>query len=221
MNKNEILKQLEMLGDEKIKVQNRKWGADDKQFGNKLGDVRKIAAKIKINHDLALELWNSGYLEAMQLALLIIDVKKLTADDIDKMVKFNKYPRVADWFYSYIIKDFPGKDKLREKWMKSKDKMCLRMGWSLTSGKVARDSADLDISGLLDRIEKQMGKASPEEQWTMNSTLAQIGISHPKFRNRAIEIGEKLGVYRDYPVSKGCTSPFAPIWINEMVKRQG
>ena len=35
------------------------------------------------------------------------------------------------------------------------------------------------------------------------------------------QIGEKLGIYRDYPVSKGCTSPFAPIWINEMVRRQG
>ncbi|MFL2433585.1 MAG: DNA alkylation repair protein, partial [Vicinamibacterales bacterium] len=23
-----------------------------------------------------------------------------------------------------------------------------------------------------------------------------------------------------YPTSKGCTSPFAPIWINEMVGRQ-
>jgi len=33
--------------------------------------------------------------------------------------------------------------------------------------------------------------------------------------------GESLGIYRDYPVSKGCTSPFAPIWINEMVSRQG
>ncbi|PLW90773.1 MAG: DNA alkylation repair protein, partial [Mucilaginibacter sp.] len=30
----------------------------------------------------------------------------------------------------------------------------------------------------------------------------------------------RLGIYRDYPVSKGCVSPFAPIWINEMVKRQ-
>ena len=33
-------------------------------------------------------------------------------------------------------------------------------------------------------------------------------------------IGKKLGVFRDYPVSKGCTSPFAPIWIEEMVRRQ-
>ena len=39
-------------------------------------------------------------------------------------------------------------------------------------------------------------------------------------RERALAIGEALGIYRDYPVSKGCTSPFAPIWINEMVSRR-
>jgi 3-methyladenine DNA glycosylase AlkD len=64
-----------------------------------------------------------------------------------------------------------------------------------------------------------MPKAPKEVQWTMNTTLAQIGINFPKLRKRAIDIGERLGIYRDYPVSKGCTSPFAPIWIEEMVKR--
>jgi len=66
-----------------------------------------------------------------------------------------------------------------------------------------------------------MGSAAPEVQWTMNFVLVEIGINFPKLRKRALAIGEKLGVYRDYGVSKGCTSPFAPIWINEMVKRQG
>ena len=46
-------------------------------------------------------------------------------------------------------------------------------------------------------------------QWTMNNTLATIGIHFPKLRNRAIAIGS-VGVYRDYPVSKGCTSPLRP-----------
>lgn len=55
----------------------------------------------------------------------------------------------------------------------------------------------------------------------MNAALASIGIHHPKHRKRALAIGEALGVYRDYPTSKGCTSPFAPTWIGEMVKRQG
>ena len=54
----------------------------------------------------------------------------------------------------------------------------------------------------------------------MNNTLANIGIHHPKLRRRAMELGESMGVYRDYPVSKGCTSPFAPIWIAEIVRRQ-
>jgi 3-methyladenine DNA glycosylase AlkD len=127
---------------------------------------------------------------------------------------------VADWFNSYIIKEHPDKEILREKWMKSKDPYSARAGWSLTSGRVARQSEGLDLTALLDRIEKEMPKAPSEVQWTMNSTLANIGIHHPSLRKRALAIGEKLGIYRDYPTSPGCTSPFAPIWINEMVKRQ-
>jgi 3-methyladenine DNA glycosylase AlkD len=54
----------------------------------------------------------------------------------------------------------------------------------------------------------------------MNSCLASIGIHHAAHRERALAIGEKLGVYRDYPTPKGCTSPLAPLWIAEMVRRQ-
>ena len=85
----------------------------------------------------------------------------------------------------------------------------------------AEEQRKFDLPALLDRIESEMGSAAPEVQWTMNSTLAQIGIHFPKLRKRAISIGETLGIYRDYPVSKGCTSPFAPIWIKAMVSRQG
>ena len=59
-----------------------------------------------------------------------------------------------------------------------------------------------------------------EAQWTINSCLAQIGIHAPALRKRALAIGEELGVCRDDPVSKGCTSPFAPIRITEIVRRQ-
>jgi 3-methyladenine DNA glycosylase AlkD len=65
-----------------------------------------------------------------------------------------------------------------------------------------------------------MADADPAVQWTMNNTLLGIGIHFPKLRKRAIAIGEKLGIYRDYPCPKGCVSPFAPIAITEMVKRQ-
>ena len=55
----------------------------------------------------------------------------------------------------------------------------------------------------------------------MNATLAQIGITRPELRDRALAIGERLAVLKDYPTSPGCTSPYAPIWITEMVRRAG
>jgi hypothetical protein len=79
----------------------------------------------------------------------------------------------------------------------------------------------LDLPALLDRIEEEMPKAMPEVQWTMNNTLAAIGINHPEHRERAIAIGERIGLYRDWPVSRGCTPPYVPVWVDAMVKRQG
>jgi hypothetical protein len=66
-----------------------------------------------------------------------------------------------------------------------------------------------------------MPKAPPETQWTMNNTLAAIGVHHARHRKRAIAIGEKIGLYKDWPVSKGCTSPYVPVWVAAMVKRKG
>ena len=123
---------------------------------------------------------------------------------------------------AYVVAQHPEKDSLREKWMLAKDRWAARAGWNLTASRVNKGNADdLDLAALLDRIEKEMPKAKPEVQWTMNSTLAAIGIQQPKLRKRALAIGEKIGLYRDWPVSKGCTPPYGPVWVEAMVKRQG
>jgi 3-methyladenine DNA glycosylase AlkD len=128
---------------------------------------------------------------------------------------------VAEWLIAYVVKQHADKEALRQKWMADDDRWAARAGWSLTAERVVKSPEGLDLPALLDRIESEMADADPEVQWTMNSALAEIGIHFPKLRKRAIAIGEKLGIYRDYPVSKGCTSPFAPIWINAMVSRKG
>jgi 3-methyladenine DNA glycosylase AlkD len=146
--------------------------------------------------------------------------KDLSADEVDRIVRSAKFVHVADWLISYVVKDHPEKEALRSKWMSDNDPWAGRAGWSLTSELIAKTPEALDLPALLDRIESEMENAAPETQWTMNSCLAGIGILFPRHRKRAIAIGEKLGIYRDYPVSKGCTSPFAPIWISEMVRRK-
>lgn len=227
MNLKETLAKLESLGDEKRRAYNVKIGAGKaKQFGVATGDVRALAKKIKTDHALALELWKTGNIDAQLLAILLMKPKSLSAAELDKMVRAARFAWVADWLNAYIVKEQPPADKetLRIKWMEDEDGWAARAGWNLTASRINKGGKDvegLDLPGLLDRIESEMADAPPETQWTMNAALAAIGIHFPKHRKRAIAIGEKLGIYRDYPCSKGCTSPFAPIWINEMVKRQG
>ena len=222
MNKNlkDALSRLEALGNNTVRALNIRNGAGGNQFGVKLGDIRKLADKIKVDHDLALELWKTGNLDARLLAILLMKPKSLSNDELDRMVRSVAVAQVADWFTSYVVKQHPGKETLREKWMTTKDSWAARVGWSLTSERIAKSPEGLDLPKLLDRIEAEMGKAKPEVQWTMNFCLVGIGIHNAKLRKRAVAIGEKLGVYRDFPVSKGCTSPFAPVWITEMVRRQ-
>ena len=217
----ETLAQLEALGTEKMRAQNTKNGAGDNQFGVRLGDLRKLAKKIKTNHELALSLWETGNIDARFLAILLMKPKSLSADEMDRMVRSVTFVQVADWVNSYVVKRHPDKETLRQGWMATDDPMAARAGWSLTTERVLKSPEGLDLPALLDRIESELGTAASEVQWTMNCCLAEIGIHFPDHRERAIAIGETLGVYRDYPVSKGCTSPFAPIWINEMVSRQG
>ena len=217
----DALAQLQALGNEKVRAQNRRNGAGDNQFGVRLGDIRKLAKSLKLNHALALALWDTGNLDARLLALLGIKPESLTSEELDRMVRAARNAQVADWLNAYVVRKHPGKEALRQSWMTDSDPWAARAGWSLTSERIGSSPEGLDLPVLLDRIEAEMGTADPAAQWTMNFCLAGIGIHFPEHRKRAIAIGDALGVYRDYPVSKGCTSPFAPIWIREMVSRQG
>ena len=232
MNLKEALAQLESLGDEKRRAFNLKPAPHGipagklKQFGVAMGDLRKLAAKIKSDHKLGLELWKSGNIDAQLLAILIMKPKELSAKDLDKMVRAATFYSVADWFNANIMKEQPDdvKDSLREKWLKKseKDGWAARAGWNLTASMINKgNEKNLDVAGLLDRIEKEMPKAPPETKWTMNNALMSIGIHHPKLRQRAIAIGAKIGLYKDWPQSKGCIIPYAPTAIVALAKRQG
>lgn len=221
MTLNETLKQLKALGNEKVRAHNARNGAGDKQFGVKHSDIRVLAKKIKADHKLAMSLWETANIDAQYLAILLIKPKDLSAKQVDRMVRSVTFAWVADWLNNYVVKQHPDKETLRQEWMVTDDRWAARAGWSLTAERVVKSPESLDLPALLDRIESEMGSADPVVQWTMNSTLAAIGIHFPKLRERALAIGETLGIYRDYPVSKGCTSPFAPIWINAIVSRQG
>jgi 3-methyladenine DNA glycosylase AlkD len=119
-----------------------------------------------------------------------------------------------------LVKKSPHTEELRLHWFADEDPVVASAGWALTVERVAKKPGGLDLDGLLDIIEMRMKDAPDRLQWAMNHCLAQIGISHAGHRARALGIGKRLEVLKDYPTPPNCTSPYAPIWITEMVRRQ-
>jgi 3-methyladenine DNA glycosylase AlkD len=221
MTVKEALKQIKALANDKTRAHNLKYGAGENQFGVKHGDIRILAKKLHGHPELALPLWKTGNADAQLLAILLMKPSDFTAEQLDGLVRSVAFSHVADWLHSYVVKLHADKEALRQRWLADSDRWAARAGWGLTAGRVAKSPEGLNVPALLDRIEVELAGADPAVQWTMNATLAEIGINFPKLRKRAVAIGEKLGIYRDYPVSKGCTSPFAPLWIAAMVDRKG
>lgn len=221
MNIDDILARLKSLGNDARRKHNVKAGAPDNQFGVKLGDVRVVAKQLKADRQLALALWETGNVEAQLVAALSLEPKSLSADELDRLTRSTTCTQVADWLNSYVVARHPERETLRQRWMGDQDRWAARAGWSLTASRVSKDADGLDLTALLDRIERDLPTALPEVQWTMNNTLAAIGISHPQHRQRVLALGERIGLYRDWPTSKGCTPPYVPVWVEAMVRRQG
>jgi 3-methyladenine DNA glycosylase AlkD len=213
----EVMVELAELEDPKIREVNAKHGDD---HGVNLGKVRALAKRLKIQQELARELWETDDTAARLLAILICRPKAFERDELDTMLRQARTPKVHDWLVNYVVKKNPHAEELRMAWFADPDPAVASAGWALTTERVAKKPEGLDLPGLLDVIEAEMKDAPDRLQWAMNHCLAQIGIEHAEHRARAIDIGERLEVLKDYPTPPNCTSPFAPIWITEMVSRQ-
>ncbi len=189
--------------------------------GINLGRLRAVAERLEVQHDLARQLRATGDTAARLLAILVCRPKAFDRAELDGMVRTARTPKVHDWLVNYVVKKNPHAEELRLAWSADPDPVVASAGWALTTERVAKKPAGLDLAGLLDVIEAEMKDAPDRLQWAMNTCLATIGIEHAEHRARAIDIGERLRVLEDDPTPANCTSPYAPAWITEMVRRQG
>jgi 3-methyladenine DNA glycosylase AlkD len=213
----ELMAELAALEAPRARAVNEKHGDD---HGVNLSKLRAVAKRLKTQQDLALDLWQTGDTAARLLALLVCRPKSFERDELDRMLRQARIPKVHDWLVNYVVKKSPHAEELRVAWSLDPDPVVASAGWALTAERVGKKPEGLDLAGLLDIIEAQMKDAPDRLQWAMNNCLAQIGIDHEEHRARAVEVGERLEVLKDYPTPPNCTSPFAPIWIAEMVRRQ-
>lgn len=193
----------------------------------KMGDLKKMAKEIKKDHALAMALWASEGFYPRMLAVLIMDKKLLTEDVINRLVEdlhvheMDQRLRIVDWLLANQLMKSKKTITLLESWENDSAPILRRLFWYHQArlrwtGKTPPDNT----VDLLDSLEADMASAEPEVQWAMNFTAGQIGIFDPQYRSRCIELGERLGLYKDEVVPRGCTPNYLPEFIRiEVAKR--
>lgn len=186
----------------------------------KLGDLRKIAKDIKVDHELAMEFWSTEAYLPRLLAILIMDKKLLTEDVLNKLDQdmgihpFDERNNMMDWLMANQL----AKDKKLIAWIgsweNSPSPLQRRTFWYYQArlrwmGQTPPDNTEY----LLAAIESKIMQEEPEVQWAMNFTAGWIGIYDQENRERCIRLGEKTGLYKGDMVSKGCTPDYLPEFI--------
>lgn len=186
----------------------------------KLGDLRKIAATIKTDQDLAMELWATGQFLPRMLAILVMDKKQISKGLIDQLDNdmlthsYNERNQLMDWFMANQLMKSKPAIALMESWEMSPSSLQRRVFWYYQArlrwtGQIPPDNTP----ELMTKIEATIANEVPEVQWAMNFTAGWIGVYEKPYRNRCIAIGEKTGLYKGQMVSKGCTPDYLPEFI--------
>jgi 3-methyladenine DNA glycosylase AlkD len=210
----QVMEQLAAWGNEARKKHMKKNGAGENLFGVPLGKLRKLAETLGRDHDLALSLWETGNADARMLSAMILDPAKLTRDRAGRMIKEAGTIDLMEELVFDAVAEAPYAAQLREAWLSSKDDLEGRAGWTLVmSGIQGKQFKPEALAHYVDLVERDLADAPPLTQWAMNRVMCETAIRYEAFTDRCLEIGERLGVYKDQKVPKGCTSAYAPEWI--------
>lgn len=185
-----------------------------------LGDIKKIAKDIKRDHELGMQLWASEEVHPRMLAVLILDPKQLTQDVIDGLVSdlavhdSGDQRKIVEWLMANQLMKNKKTRTLLESWQNADEPLLRHLFW-YHQGRLrwVGQTPPENTAELLDALEADMAAAEPEVQWAMNFTAAQIGIHDQQYRKRCVELGERLGLYKDEPVAANCTPDYLPEFI--------
>jgi 3-methyladenine DNA glycosylase AlkD len=221
MNLNELLTHLQPLASDKVQKIYSRLGVKETILGVNKGPLRKLAESIGVDESLALEAWASGIYEAQLVASTVSDPDTFTPYKIEAWVAQSESLPVIDelcftWFEAMDL----GMEAIRH-WIEDPTLKHKRLGWNLAIVKVHRKKlTQSNLRELLDRIQHGLVEAPAMTQDAMNRCLVEIAVTNPEFTEEGLVLGERLGVYREVKVAKGCTSPYAPDWINAVLRRK-
>lgn len=192
-------------------------------LGVKIADIKKLAKQIKINHELSLELYETGIYEAMYLAGLVADETKMTKDILNTWIRTAGSYLIAEYTIPWIAVESDYGLELALEWIDSDDELTAAAGWSCMSSLVmTKDDSDLDydlLLSLLHRVSDKIKTGMNREKYAMNGFVIALAGGYKTLFEEAKKIAVQNGKITVYMGKTSCKVPFAPDYIEKMKKR--
>ncbi len=197
MTAKDIVAELKKLGDARSKKMWMNQGAQEPCFGVKVEDLKKIQKRVKMDYQLALDLYDTGIADAMYLAGLIADDAKMTKKDLQKWIEGASCIWVAEFTFPWVSSAGPHGREIALKWIEAKNETIASAGWQTYSSMVAiKEDADLDlaeIKSLLQRVAKTIHEQPNRVKYVMNSFVIAVACHVKPLHQLAVNTAEGIG----------------------------
>ena len=218
MDFDEVMAALEAEGS----AQNRKifprHGAQEPMFGVSYAALGKLEKKIKVDHELGLELWASGNHDARMLAAKIVDADEFTAKLADSWARdavcYQTAGAVAD-----VVAHSPVARSRCDAWRDRKGEWVASIGWGI----VARTCEDedlwsiADLRALLRQIEDEIHDRPNRVRHEMNMAMISIALRNAALQRLAMSASKRVGPVEVDHGDTSCTTPDAADYIEKTV----
>jgi len=219
MTYKELMQELKSLGSEQTRKTYKRHGIQGEIYGVSYAAMGVLKKKIKIDHQLAGQLWKSGNHDARILATMIADPAKGSAL-VEEWIKDLDSFAICDAVASFAAQTSIDAKRI-EKWMKSSDEWTASMGWVMLA-RLARVDArfsDQSLEEYLEVIERNIHTAKNWVRYSMNSALISIGIRNDKLQKKALAAAARIGKLEiDYGDTE-CKTPDAAPYILKAAAR--
>lgn len=222
----EVLNELKKYGSEQTRKTFGRHGADvSRMYGVKVGDMKKIVKLIKGKQELALQLYDSGNLDAQYLAGLVADGSKMTKKQLESWAKNAGWQMVSDYSVPWVTSDNPAGRELAIKWMGSKNEMLASCGWATYSSIVSiTPDEDLDleeIESLLQKVKANIHKSPNRVKYTMNNFVIAVGSFVKPLSAIAKSVAKSIGEVEVDMGDTCCKVPDAFSYIAKVEAQRG
>ena len=215
----EIMAQLQASGSESIKKILLKHGIKEPFFGVKIEHLKPIRKKIKIDYQLAKDLYATGNADAMYLAGLIADDKRMTTADLQTWAEQAVSNNISEYTVPWVAAESDHGYEMALKWIDNKQGYIAAAGWSTLSNLAAlKPDTELDIPGfkaLLKRVEDTINGAGNRVISKMNAFIIAVGTYLPELTENAISAAKKIGTVTYDTSGTAYKIPDATVYIKK------